>query len=132
MCSSDLGAMASIWLARALVAVPLPFPVPFEAEVPLDLHLLAYLATLVGLATLVVGIAPVLQAFRVSVVGGTGSAPRAVGHRRWSARGEAQDQSGDGGYRANHRFMIAFGSTSTNALAEIGRASCRERVSPYV
>jgi len=82
-----LGAMASIWLARALVAVPLPFPVPFEAEVPLDLHLLAYLATLVGLATLVVGIAPVLQAFRVSVVGGTGSAPRAVGHRRWSARG---------------------------------------------
>jgi putative ABC transport system permease protein len=51
-------------------------------------HLLAYLATLVGLATLVVGIAPVLQAFRVSVVGGgTIGAPRAVGHRRWSARG---------------------------------------------
>jgi putative ABC transport system permease protein len=82
-----LGAVASIWLARALVAVPLPFPVPFEVEVPLDLNLLAYLAALVGLATLVVGVAPVLQAFRVSVVGGTGSAPRALGHRRWSARG---------------------------------------------
>jgi putative ABC transport system permease protein len=82
-----LGAVASIWLARVLVAVPLPFPVPFEVEVPLDLHLLAYLAALVGLATLVVGVAPVLQAFRVSVVGGIGSAPRAVGHRRWSARG---------------------------------------------
>ena len=83
-----LGAVASIWLARVLVAVPLPFPVPFEVEVPLDLHLLAYLATLVGLATLVVGVAPVLQAFRVSVVGGgIGGAPRPLGHRRWSARG---------------------------------------------
>jgi predicted permease len=86
MAGVGLGAVASIWLARILVAVPLPFPVPFEVEVPLDLHLLAYLAALVGLATLVVGVAPVLQAFRVSVVGTAGSAPRAVGHRRWSAR----------------------------------------------
>jgi putative ABC transport system permease protein len=87
MAGVGLGAMASIWLARALVAVPLPFPVPFEVEVPLDRHLLAYLAILVAVATLVVGVAPVLQAFRVSVVGGTGGAPRSVGYRRWSARG---------------------------------------------
>jgi putative ABC transport system permease protein len=87
MAGVGLGAVASIWLARVLVAVPLPFPVPFEVEVPLDLHLLAYLAALVGLATLVVGVAPVLQAFRVSVVGTAGSAPRSFGHRRWSARG---------------------------------------------
>ena len=87
MAGVGLGAAASIWLARLLVAIPLPFPVPFEVEVPLDLHLLAYLATLVGLVTVVVGVAPVLQAFRVSVVGGTGHAPRTVGHRRWSARG---------------------------------------------
>ena len=46
-----LGALASIWLARILVAIPLPFPVAFEVEVPVDLHLLAYLAGLVGLAT---------------------------------------------------------------------------------
>jgi putative ABC transport system permease protein len=82
-----LGAIASLWVARVLVGVPLPFPVPFEAEVPIDLNLLGYLALLVGLATVVVGVAPVLQAFRVSVVGGTGTAPRTVGHRRWSARG---------------------------------------------
>ena len=54
---------------------------------PLDLHLLGYLAALVGLSTVVVGVAPVLQAFRVSVVGGIGTAPQALGHRRWSARG---------------------------------------------
>jgi putative ABC transport system permease protein len=82
-----LGAIASLWVARVLVAVPLPFPVPFEAEVPIDVNLLGYLAMLVGLATVVVGVAPVLQAFRVSVVGGIGTAPQAVGHRRWSARG---------------------------------------------
>ena len=29
-----LGAIGSLWVARLLVAVPLPFPVPFEAEVP--------------------------------------------------------------------------------------------------
>jgi predicted permease len=82
-----LGAVASLWVARLLVAVPLPFPIPFEAEVPIDLNLLGYLAALVGLATVVVGVAPVLQAFRVSMVGGIGTAPRALGHRRWSARG---------------------------------------------
>ena len=82
-----LGAVGSLWVARLLVAVPLPFPVPFEAEVPIDLNLLGYLAALVGLSTVVVGVAPVLQAFRVSVVGGIGTAPRALGHRRWSARG---------------------------------------------
>ena len=82
-----LGALMSVWLARLLVAVPLPFPVPFEVEVPIDTHLLAYLAMLVGLATVVVGIAPMLQAWRVSVVGGTGNARRAAGFRRWSLRG---------------------------------------------
>jgi predicted permease len=82
-----LGAAMSVWLARLLVAVPLPFPVPFEVEVPIDTHLLAYLAMLVGLATVVAGVAPMLQAWRVSVVGGTGNAPRAAGFRRWSLRG---------------------------------------------
>ena len=82
-----LGAVASLWIARLLVAVPLPFPIPFEAEVPIDLNLLGYLAALVGLATVVVGVAPVLQAFRVSVVGVIGTAPRGLGHRRWSTRG---------------------------------------------
>jgi putative ABC transport system permease protein len=82
-----VGAVASVWVARLLVAVPLPFPVPFEAEVPIDLNLFSYLAALVGVSTVVVGVAPVLQAFRVSVVGGIGTAPRDLGHRRWSARG---------------------------------------------
>lgn len=81
-----LGAVASIWLARVLVTVPLPFPVPFEVEVPVDLHLFGYLAALVVLTTIVVGLAPLWQAFRVSVVRGSGSAPRAVGFRRWSLR----------------------------------------------
>ncbi|PYR92405.1 MAG: hypothetical protein DMF84_12880 [Acidobacteria bacterium] len=82
-----LGGVASIWLARLLVAVPLPFPVPFEVEVPVDLHLFGYLAAMVALTAMVIGVAPLLQAFRVSVVRGTGSAPRAVGFRRWSLRG---------------------------------------------
>lgn len=70
-----------------MVAVPLPFPVPFEVEVPIDLHLFGYVAALVTLATIVVGVAPMWQAFQVSVIRGTGSAPRAVGFRRWSLRG---------------------------------------------
>jgi putative ABC transport system permease protein len=82
-----LGAVASVWLARLLVALPLPFPVPLEAEVPIDLHLFGYLAALVTLTTVVVGVAPLLQAFRVSVVRGTGSMPQAIGFRRWSLRG---------------------------------------------
>lgn len=82
-----LGAVMSVWLARLLVAVPLPFPVPFEVEVPVDAHLFAYLAALVGLALVVVGVAPVLQAWRVSVLGGAAGAPRAAGFRRWSLRG---------------------------------------------
>jgi putative ABC transport system permease protein len=82
-----LGAVASVWLARLLVAVPLPFPVPFEVEVPLDLHLFGYLAALVTVTTMVAGVAPMSQAFKVSVVRGTGSAPRAVGFGRWSLRG---------------------------------------------
>ncbi|HWB96098.1 MAG TPA: ABC transporter permease [Bryobacteraceae bacterium] len=64
-----LGALLSVWLARLLVTVPLPFPVPFEVEVPVDLHLLAYLAALVALATVVAGVAPVLQAWHVSIAG---------------------------------------------------------------
>ena len=70
-----LGAVAASGWRAPLVAVPLPFPIPFEVEVPLDLNLLGYLAALVGLATLVVGVAPVLQAFRVSVMGGIGRRP---------------------------------------------------------
>ena len=81
-----LGAAMSVWLARLLVAVPLPFPVPFEVEVPVDTLLLTYLTALVGLATLVVGLAPLLQAVRVSILGSTGNAPRAVGSSRWSLR----------------------------------------------
>ena len=82
-----LGAAMSVWLARLLVAVPLPFPVPFEVEVPIDTHLLVFLAALVGLATVVMGVAPVLQAWRVSVIGGAGRSPVAAGFRRWSLRG---------------------------------------------
>jgi putative ABC transport system permease protein len=87
MLGVGLGAVASIWVARLLVAVPLPFPVPFEVEVPIDLHLFGYLAALVTLTTVIVGVTPLLQAFRVSLVRATGSAPRAVGFRRWSLRG---------------------------------------------
>ncbi len=82
-----LGAAMSVWLARLLVAVPLPFPVPFEAEVSVDVHLLVFLAALVGLATVVMGVAPALQAWRVSEIGGAGKSPVAAGFRRWSLRG---------------------------------------------
>ena len=54
---------------------------------PLDGQLLAFLALLVTLATVVVGVAPTLQAWRVSIVGIGGNAPRAAGFRRWSLRG---------------------------------------------
>jgi predicted permease len=73
-----MGALFSVWLARVLVAAPLPFPIPFELEVPVDWRLLAYLAALVGLATVLMGVAPVLQAWRL---------PAAAGYRRWSLRG---------------------------------------------
>jgi putative ABC transport system permease protein len=82
-----LGAALSVWLARLLVAVPLPFPVPFEVEAVVDAHLLVFLAALVGLVTVVVGVAPALQAWRVSVIGASGRAPAAAGFRRWSLRG---------------------------------------------
>jgi predicted permease len=82
-----LGAAMSVWLARLLVAVPLPFPIPFEVEVSVDAHLLVFLAALVGLATVIVGVAPALQAWRVSVTAGASRAPGAVGFRRWSLRG---------------------------------------------
>lgn len=82
-----LGAVMSVWLARLLVAVPLPFPVPFEVEASVDAHLLVFLAALVGLATVVVGVAPAMTAWRVSVTGGAGRAPVAAGFRRWSLRG---------------------------------------------
>lgn len=81
------GALLSIWISRALVSMPMPFPVPFEVDVPIDLNLFAYLALLVGIATVVTGFAPVLQAWRVSVTGGVSAAPRAHGFRRWSLRG---------------------------------------------
>jgi predicted permease len=82
-----LGAVTSVWLARLVVAVPLPFPVPFELEVPVDWRLFAYVGVLVTLTTIVVGVAPLWQAFRVRVIRGTGTPPRAVGFRRWSLRG---------------------------------------------
>jgi len=81
------GALLSIWISRALVSMPMPFPVPFEVDVPIDLNLFAYLALLVGIATVVTGFAPVLQAWRVSVTGGVSAAPRAHGFRHWSLRG---------------------------------------------
>jgi len=81
------GALLSLWISRVLVAMPLPFPVPIELDVPVDLHLFAYLALLTGIATVVTGFAPVLQAWRVSVAGGVSAAPRAHGFRRWSLRG---------------------------------------------
>ena len=81
-----LGAVTSVWLARLLVAVPLPFPVPFEVEVPVDWRLFAYVAVLVTLTTIVVGVAPLWQAFRVSVIRSTGT-PQRGGFRRWSLRG---------------------------------------------
>lgn len=82
-----LGSAMSVWLTRLVVAVPLPFPVPFEVEASVDAHLLIFLASLVGLATVVVGVAPALQAWRVSVMEGAGRAPAATGFRRWSLRG---------------------------------------------
>ena len=82
-----LGTVVSVWLARLLVAVPLPFPVAFELEVPIDTHLLLYLGVLVSLATVVSGLAPVLQSWRSRLTIGTGGTMRASGFRRWSMRG---------------------------------------------
>ena len=54
---------------------------------PVDWRLFAYVAVLVTLTTIVVGVAPLWQAFRVSVIRGTGTPQRGVGFRRWSLRG---------------------------------------------
>jgi predicted permease len=81
-----LGAILSYWLARLIVSVPLPFPAPFEVEVPLDIHLLAFLSGLTGLATVTAGLAPVLQAWRMRGLGEASRAPRTVGLRSFSIR----------------------------------------------
>lgn len=80
------GAVLSVWLARMLVAVPLPFPIPFEVIVPVDLQLFAFLALIVGMATAVSGIAPILQAWRLSAGVRSGRGIRGWS-RRWSLRG---------------------------------------------
>lgn len=80
------GGILSVFLARLLVAIPLPFPVPFEIEVPIDGHLLAYLAFVSGLSTLVAGFAPAIQSWRMHGVGQSVRSPRSVGFRRFSAR----------------------------------------------
>jgi predicted permease len=79
------GAVLSVWLARLLVLTPLPFPIPFEAEVPVDTHLLAFLTVLAGLATVVAGIAPAMQAWRFPAAGAA-TASRSPGTRRWPLR----------------------------------------------
>ncbi len=80
------GGFVSVFLARLLVATPLPFPVPFEIEVPIDGHLLAYLAIVTGLSTLVAGFAPAVQSWRMQAIGQSIRSPRSVGFRRFSAR----------------------------------------------
>jgi putative ABC transport system permease protein len=78
VCGVGIGALFSIWLARLLVAAPLPFPVPFELEAPVDWRLLVYLSAMVAIATVLMGVAPVLQAWRLAV---------AARKRRGSLRG---------------------------------------------
>jgi predicted permease len=80
------GALLSLWLARVLVATPLPLPVPVEIEVPIDGHLLLYLAFLTGLSTLVTGLAPAMQAWRMHRIGESIRSPRSVGFRHFSTR----------------------------------------------
>jgi predicted permease len=80
------GTLLSVGMARLLVAIPLPFPVPFEIEVPIDGYLLTYLAFLTGLATVVAGSAPAIQAWRMQSIGEAIRSPRSVGFRRLSTR----------------------------------------------
>jgi predicted permease len=80
------GALMSVWLARVLVATPLPFPVPLEIEVPVDGHLLLYLAFLTGVSTVVAGLAPAMQAWRMHRIGESIRSPRSLGFRRFSTR----------------------------------------------
>lgn len=80
------GGVLSVFLARLLVATPLPFPVPFEIEVPFDGYLLAYLAFIAGISTVITGFAPATQSWRMGGIGKSISSPPAVGFRRFSAR----------------------------------------------
>ncbi|MGH9631756.1 MAG: ABC transporter permease [Bryobacteraceae bacterium] len=80
------GALLSVWLARVLVAMPLPFPVPFDIEVPIDGYLLTYLAFLTGLSTIVAGLAPAIHAWRMKGIGESIRSPRSLGFRRFSTR----------------------------------------------
>jgi predicted permease len=75
-----------LWFARVLAATPLPFPVPFEIEVPIDGYLLTYLAFLTGLSTIVAGLAPAIHAWRMQGIGESIRSPRSLGFRRFSSR----------------------------------------------
>lgn len=86
VCGIGLGAVLSIVLARLLIATPLPFPVPFEVEIPLNRTLFAYLAGLTGLATITAGLAPALHAWRIPAAASIGHAPVTAGGRRGSMR----------------------------------------------
>lgn len=81
-----LGALLSVGLARMLIATPLPFPVPFEVEIPLDRTLFAYLAALTGLATLTAGLAPAIHAWRTPAAASIGHAQAAAGRGKLSMR----------------------------------------------
>lgn len=80
------GGVLSVFLARLLVATPLPFPVPIEIEVPIDGYLLGYLAFVIGLSTLVAGFAPAIQSWRMQGMGQAIRSPRSMGFHRLSAR----------------------------------------------
>jgi predicted permease len=80
------GAALSVWLARALVATPLPFPVPLELEIPIDGYLLVYLSCVTAFSTIVAGVAPAIQGWRINGIGESIRTHRPVGFRRFPAR----------------------------------------------
>jgi len=74
-------------VTMALIArVPLPLPLPFELNAPLDWRLFGLTLAMVVVATMGSGALPALQGSRPSLAPALKQVERAYVHRRWTAR----------------------------------------------
>lgn len=82
------GTLLAWWITSAVAALSLPLPIPLAFDLRIDGRVLAFTLAATGLAALLAGLAPALQATRPSLIAdlrGEVNASQAAG-RRWTLR----------------------------------------------